>query len=133
MIVGGGPAGMQAALTAVERGHEVHLYEKDSHLGGTLNHATDLSFKKDLKNYLDWIVAQTEKCGAEIHLGTEVTPALIQAEKPEALIIAVGGTPLMPNLPGMDLPHVHWAGDVDCGRVAVGQKVIVIGGRTNRG
>lgn len=128
MIVGGGPAGMQAALTAVERGHEVHLYEKESILGGTLNHATDLSFKKDLKNYLDWIVAQTAKCGATIHLNTEVTPELIQAEKPEALIIAVGGTPLLPNLPGMDLPHVHWAGDVDCGRVEVGQKVIVIGG-----
>ncbi len=128
MIVGGGPAGMQAAMTAVERGHEVHLYEKEGILGGTLNHATDLSFKKDLKNYLDWIVAQTKKCGANIHLNTEVTPELIQAEKPEALIIAVGGTPLMPNLPGMDLPHVHWAGDVDCGRVAVGQKVIVIGG-----
>lgn len=128
MIVGGGPAGMQAAMTAVERGHEVHLYEKEGFLGGTLNHATDLSFKKDLKNYLDWIVAQTKKCGANIHLNTEVTPELIQAEKPEALIIAVGGTPLMPNLPGMDLPHVHWAGDVDCGRVPVGQKVIVIGG-----
>lgn len=128
MIVGGGPAGMQAAMTAIERGHEVHLYEKEGILGGTLNHATDLSFKKDLKNYLDWIVAQTKKCGANIHLNTEVTPELIQAEKPEALIIAVGGTPFMPNLPGMDLPHVHWAGDVDCGRVTVGQKVIVIGG-----
>ncbi len=128
MIVGGGPAGMQAALTAIERGHDVHLYEKEATLGGTLNHATDLSFKKDLKNYLDWIVAQTEKCGATLHFNTEVTAEHIQAEKPDALIIAVGGTPLMPNIKGMDLPHVHWAGDVDCGRVEVGHKVIVIGG-----
>lgn len=128
MIVGGGPAGMQAAMTAVARGHEVHLYEQDAQLGGTLNHATDLSFKKDLRNYLDWILAQTSKCGAVVHLNTKVTKELIQSEKPDALILAVGGTPVMPNLPGMDLPHVHWAGDVDCGRVPVGQRVIVVGG-----
>jgi 2,4-dienoyl-CoA reductase-like NADH-dependent reductase (Old Yellow Enzyme family)/NADPH-dependent 2,4-dienoyl-CoA reductase/sulfur reductase-like enzyme len=128
IIVGGGPAGMQAAITAVKRGHSVTLYEKDAKLGGTLNHATDLEFKQDLKKYLDWIVAQTHKCGANIVLNTNVTPELIRNEKPDALIIAVGGTPLIPEIPGIDMDHVHWAGDVDCGRVSVGQKVIVVGG-----
>lgn len=128
LIVGGGPAGMQAALTAVERGHEVTLYEKDEKLGGTLNHATDLAFKLDLKNFLDWIVARTLDCGAKIKLSTEVTPEIIKAENPDALIIAVGGTPLIPNVPGINMDHVHWAGDVDCGRAEVGQKVIVVGG-----
>ncbi|MBP2655865.1 MAG: FAD-dependent oxidoreductase [Firmicutes bacterium] len=128
VIVGGGPAGMQAALTAVERGHEVILYEKEDKLGGTLRHATDLAFKQDLKNYLEWIVVQTQKCGAAIRLNTEVTADIIKQDKADALIIAVGATPFIPNVPGIDKSNVHWAGDVDCGRVEVGQKVVVIGG-----
>lgn len=128
VIVGGGPAGMQAALTAVDRGHDVTLYEKEGILGGTLNHATDLAFKKDLKNYLDWIVAQTLQCGANIKLNVDVTAEMIKQEQPDALIIAVGATPLIPNISGIDKSHVHWSGDVDCGKVPVGQKVVVVGG-----
>lgn len=128
VIVGGGPAGMQAALTAAERGHDVVLFEKEERLGGTLNHAAELEFKKDLKNYVEWIVAQTLKCGADIRFKTEATVENINAENPDALIIAVGATPLIPNIPGVDRANVHWSGDVDCGRASVGQKVVVAGG-----
>ncbi|MFV0439544.1 MAG: hypothetical protein ACK5PS_19385, partial [Desulfopila sp.] len=85
---------------------------------GTLNHATDLEFKLDLRNFLEWIVDQTEKCGADIQLNAEVNTRFIKEFKPDALIVAVGGTPLIPDIPGVDMEHVHWAGDVDCGRLS---------------
>ena len=128
VIVGGGPAGMQAALTAIERGHEVKLFEKSNKLGGTLHVATKLEFKQDLRNYMNYMIRQTEKCGAEIVLNTEVTDNIITEEQPDALIIAAGSTPFVPNLPGIDKKHVYLSEDVDGGKVEVGNKVIVIGG-----
>ena len=128
VIVGGGPAGMQAALTAIERGHEVKLFEKSNKLGGTLHVATKLEFKQDLRNYMNYMIRQTEKCGAEIVLNTEVTANIIKEEKPDELIIAAGSTPFVPNVPGIDKKHVYLSEDVDGGKVEVGNKVIVIGG-----
>lgn len=128
VIVGGGPAGMQAALTAVERGHEVKLFEKTDKLGGTLHVATELDFKQDLRNYMNYMIRQTEKCGAEIIFNTEVNADLIKAENPDELIIAVGSVPFTPNVSGVDKKHVYLSGDVDGGNVQVGNKVIVIGG-----
>ncbi|MDS0524198.1 FAD-dependent oxidoreductase [Clostridium sp. SHJSY1] len=128
VIVGGGPAGMQAALTAIERGHEVKLFEKEDHLGGTLIVASELEFKQDLKNYLNWIVNQTMKSGAEIVFNIEVTEEIIKAENPDELIIAVGSTPFIPNVKGIEKNHVYWSGDVDARKVKVGNKVVVVGG-----
>ncbi len=127
MVAGGGPAGMQAAQTAAARGHDVVLYEMSDCLGGMLRVGCELSFKKDLKAYTEWMIAQTEKSNARIVLNTEVTAQTVRREKPDVLVIAVGATPLMPPIPGIDLPSVVWAGDVDSGKVRVGQRVIVVG------
>ena len=127
MVVGGGPAGMQAAQTAAKRGHEVVLYEMGAEMGGMLRIGCELPFKKDLKTYMNWMVAQTEGCGARIVKNTEATAETVRAEHPEALVIAVGATPIIPDLPGIGQKNVFWAGDVDTGKVQVGEKVIVIG------
>jgi 2,4-dienoyl-CoA reductase-like NADH-dependent reductase (Old Yellow Enzyme family)/thioredoxin reductase len=127
LVAGGGPAGMQAAQTAVKRGHDVVLYEMCDHLGGVLRIGSMLPFKKDLKTYVDWMVSQTHNCGARIVMGTEVTADVVGKERPDALIIAVGATPLVPDVPGIASRKVVWAGDVDAGCDDVGQNVVVVG------
>ena len=127
-IIGGGAAGMQAARTAVERGHDVTLFEKSDKLGGSLIPATALEFKEDLRAYLDWAVRATVKCGCKIRLNTEATPELLQHEGFEALVVAVGADPIFPKVPGVDRPNVHWGAHADMGIVEVGQKVVVVGG-----
>ena len=127
MIVGGGPGGMQAAITARQRGHEVDLYDDKDQLGGMLLTAAALPFKEDMRRYIRWLVRQTENCGAKIHLNTKVDADRIRAEAPDALILAVGAKPTVPDIPGADQPHVVWAGDVDTGKAKATGAVAVIG------
>lgn len=127
VIVGGGPAGMQAAQTAVMRGHDVTLYEKSDCLGGLLPIAAALPFKEDMRKYTQWMVEQTMKCGAKIVLGTEVTPELLQKENPDAVLLAIGSEIFTPEIPGLQGENVVWAGDVDAGNVQTGDRVIIAG------
>ena len=128
VIVGGGPAGMMAAQTAVKRGHRVVLFEKADTLGGTLNDIDLLPFKKDLLDYTQWSIKETMGCGADIKLGVEATPELVMGESPDALILAMGSEPLTPPVPGLDRDNVIGVRDVDAGRVKVSGKVVVCGG-----
>lgn len=127
VIIGGGPAGMQAAQICVKRGHDVVLFEKKNILGGTLNDINKLQFKGDLLRYTNWAVRETMNCGAEIRLGVEATPELVMAEDPDALILAMGNVPFAPPIPGLDHPKVVSVKDVDSGRVALSGKVVICG------
>lgn len=128
VVIGGGPAGMVAARTAAERGHEVVLFEKDNQLGGNLLFASAAPFKEDMRKYLEWAIRITMNTpNIAVKLSTEATPEKIEAERPDVLIIAVGSAPITPAIPGVEKKHVFWAGDVLLGKAKVGDSVIVVG------
>ena len=127
-VVGAGPGGMQAALTLIERGHKVVLFEKESAVGGNLVPAAAMELKQDMKDYLNYICRTVMKSGADIRLNTEATAETIKELNPDALIIAVGAVPYIPDIEGVNLPHVHWAADADMGKCEVGESIAVIGG-----
>jgi 2,4-dienoyl-CoA reductase-like NADH-dependent reductase (Old Yellow Enzyme family)/thioredoxin reductase len=129
VIVGGGPAGIQAALTASERGHDVVLFEKSDKLGGNVVLGAALPIKEDMKRYLSWLQRQAQKApGVTVRLNTEGTVENVRSEGADAVIVAVGADPIIPSIPGVDKPHVVWAGDVHSGRASVGNTVVVVGG-----
>ncbi len=108
MVVGGGPAGMEAARVAHLRGHDVTLYEKENQLGGRLELAAMIK-GVDIENVLpirDYLTTQIRKLGVKVRLGTPVTRQLVEREKPDAVLIATGGTYTFPDIPGIDGPNV---------------------------
>lgn len=128
LVVGGGPAGMQATLTLLERGHDVILCEKDDHLGGNLNAAAATPLKVYMQSFRDYFIKEVESCAADIRLNCEVTSEVIKEIAPDAMVLAVGAEPNFPPVPGIDMPHVHWCADADMGKCEVGDKIVIIGG-----
>lgn len=129
MVVGGGPAGMEAARVANLRGHKVTLYEKSDRLGGQLNLAAVPPMKQEITKFTRYLSYQLEKGGVAVNLNTEVTPALVDEVKPDAIVIATGGEALVPNVPGIKGPKVVSAHDVLASKVTVPNgNVLVIGG-----
>ncbi|MPW26763.1 FAD-dependent oxidoreductase [Alkalibaculum sp. M08DMB] len=129
VVIGGGPAGMEAARTAADRGHEVTIFERSEKLGGMLNMAVTPDFKADLKSYLNWAIRMTcRHPNIRIHLATEATPEKIVAETPDALIVAVGADANIPPIPGLDGENVFWVGDVESGAIQLGNNIVIAGG-----
>ncbi|MDO8690481.1 MAG: FAD-dependent oxidoreductase, partial [Dehalococcoidia bacterium] len=127
MVIGGGPAGLEAARVAALRGHKVTLYEQRDSLGGQLALASIPPFRDRLAEVYRSLAYQARKAGATIVTGQEVTPGLINQEKPDAVILAAGAEPATPPIfKGHKNAVLAW--DVLRQNVEVGQNVVVIGG-----
>jgi 2,4-dienoyl-CoA reductase-like NADH-dependent reductase (Old Yellow Enzyme family)/thioredoxin reductase len=127
-IVGGGPAGLEAARVASARGHKVTLFEKEAEPGGWLRVGCLPPHKDEIRTLAGSLAVRARKAGAEIVLNHKAEPQAVAAGKPDVLILAAGALPLVPAIPGVDAPHVVAAEQVLTGEKAVSGAVIIIGG-----
>ncbi len=128
MIVGGGPGGLHAGWVAAMRGHEVHLYERQSRLGGQLNLGSVTKYKKEILTLIEFYIKQVQKADIRIHLNSEVTPETIKLEKPDVVILSTGATPVLPNVPGIERSTVFGLSEVLNGTPPKRKRAVVVGG-----
>jgi len=131
VVVGGGLAGMQAAVLIAERGHKVSLYEKESELGGQWNIAAAVPGKEGFANFTDYLKRSLDKAGVPVTLGTEVTREQVLAMKPDAVVVATGAVPLGLDIPGSTRSNVVQSNDIFTGKVEAKGRVVVLGARFN--
>jgi 2,4-dienoyl-CoA reductase (NADPH2) len=128
LVVGGGPAGMKAAITASDRGHQVMLVEKSSQLGGQLLLNEKIPGREEILLAARDLERNLKTRPVEILLGQEADEALIREQAPDALVLATGASPVLPSIPGINLSNVVMAWDVLASRSKVGKKVVIVGG-----
>lgn len=128
MVVGAGPAGLEAARIAAKRGHEVTIYEKDDKIGGLINviwiPPGRNEFKRMIEDYNYWI----QKLNIDVNLNKKVSIDTVKEFDPDFVFLATGSLPTKPNIPGIDKEHVYWANDVFTKDAPVGKNNVIIGG-----
>ena len=127
LVIGGGPAGMEAAIVAAQKGHRVTIYERQSQLGGKLNPAAIPPGKEEIRPLIDFFVYQIQKLGINFELRKEADAASIKQLKPDVIILAAGGIPGIPPIHGVGRENVIFAEEVLSG-ASTGQRVVIIGG-----
>ena len=127
LVAGGGIAGMEAAISSAKNGHKVTLCEKSDKLGGVLLCETEVYFKKRIGEYIEHQKYMLEKLGVDVRLNTPVNPALVDEIKPDALIAALGGKAIRPNIPGIDGANVVSVEAAFANPELVKGKAVVIG------
>lgn len=128
LVIGGGPAGMEAAAELAERGHQVTLCEKAPALGGAMRYAQYVPFKKKVDQLMHTMIGRLQRSGAEIRLNTFATPELATELNPDVIVAALGARPNRPNFLTGDASHIMMALDVFSNPENVGQQVTVVGG-----
>jgi 2,4-dienoyl-CoA reductase-like NADH-dependent reductase (Old Yellow Enzyme family)/thioredoxin reductase len=128
MVVGGGPGGLNVAWVAAKRGHDVHVFEKRSELGGQLLPGSVPGHKKELRSLIRFQEKQIEQFGAECHLGHEVTAEDIKAFDPDVVVLATGSLPSLPRVKGIEKEIVVTYEDVLNGELPRFRDMVVVGG-----
>ena len=128
MVIGGGPAGMEAARVAALRGHDVELYEKDEKLGGQVNIAVKIPTRDEVSDIRRYLEIQMEKLGVNVRLNKEVTPELVKSINPDVVVVATGSRPFILPIPGANKDHVVNVWDVLEDKVEVGNYVVIVDG-----
>lgn len=126
LVIGGGPAGMEAAITLADRGHEVILAEKEGELGGTIRFARHVSFKNRLDQFMQVLIRRVERRKITVLLNIEMTPELARQMNPDAIVCAVGAEPIVPPIPGVErcISALEMHRRMD----EIGYEVVVLGG-----
>ncbi|EFK09322.1 putative NADH oxidase [delta proteobacterium NaphS2] len=128
VVIGGGPAGMEAAIVSAMRGHNVNLLEKGAQLGGNLLTASIPPFKEEFVGLTRYFTDQLKKMGIAVKLNYEVDPMSQEVREADAVILANGALPLIPEIPGVERENVVTALDVLMEKKSVGDTVVIVGG-----
>jgi NADPH-dependent 2,4-dienoyl-CoA reductase/sulfur reductase-like enzyme len=129
LVIGGGPAGLEAARGAALAGHSVTVHEARAQLGGAFLLGAMPPAKGELATYIQWLGAELGRLGVDVRVNSTVTADVVRDSGADVVVYAAGAKHAMPPIPGIDLPHVVTASDVLAGTVAPqGTRVVVAGG-----
>ena len=129
LVIGGGPAGLEASRMAASRGHQVILFERNKELGGQVELFTRDPMRAEFGGLIRFLVKQNEKLRVDVRLGKEVTPEMVIEEKPDAVVLATGSIPWRPPIPGIEGERVLDSWQVLKKEKEVGANVLIIAGR----
>lgn len=128
VVVGGGPAGMQAAISLARAGAKVDLLEQNKNLGGLLNIASQPPHKERLQELVNYLITELKEAQVNVHLNTKFMPSLLPAYNPDLLVLAIGGRPIIPAIAGKS-NKISSLEEILSGELQIkGEKIVIIGG-----